>query len=119
MFGWDFYGAALGSFTSRMPAEKRSRTARIEAAARTAAAAALATVALAGCDDARTAYQECTIGLSQALPAPHDEHERLRQEIVYASTCMFQRGYVLDAERQRRDAASRRVGDVYTYWVRR
>ena len=75
---------------------------------------------LAGCDDsAQTAFDQCTIGISQAVTLASDEQERRKQEIHYASSCMFERGFVLDAERQRRDATKRRLRDAHTYWRRR
>ena len=75
---------------------------------------------LAGCgDDARTAFDECTIGISQAVTLAQDEQERRKQEILHASSCMFERGYVLDAERQRRDATKRRLRESHSYWRRR
>jgi hypothetical protein len=76
--------------------------------------------ALGGCNDpARTAFQECTIGISQAVALARDEQERRRQEIMYASACMFERGYVLDAEHQREDAIRHRLSSADRYWVRR
>jgi len=76
--------------------------------------------ALGGCGDAaRTAFDECTIGISQAVMLAQDEQERRKQELMYASSCMFERGYVLDAERQRRDATKRRLREPHSYWRRR
>jgi hypothetical protein len=89
---------------------------------RTAALIALlpALVQVAGCGEAaRDAFDECTIGISQAVTLAQDEQERRKQEIVYASSCMFERGYVLDAERQRTDATKRRLREPYSYWRRR
>ena len=75
--------------------------------------------ALAGCDDsAQTAFDQCTIGISQAVTLASDEQERRKQEILYASSCMFERGFVLDAERQRRDVTKRRLREAHTYWRR-
>jgi hypothetical protein len=100
---------------------RASRLTAMRAPGMSSAALLLSAAAvLSGCDNgARAAFEACTIGVSQASPRFADEQERRSQELAYAGACMFERGFVLDAERQRQDAATRRVRDAGSYWVRR
>ena len=83
--------------------------------------AAVATLCVTtGCSDSiKTAFQECTVGVSQSLAGVRDDFERRKQEILIASSCMHERGLVFDADRQRQDVTLRTQREPYVYWRRR